>query len=99
MLSIRNPCICHARLVCQAGVFIGGGRSHHVKFNTFEACDVAIHFDDRGLSWQTEYCTPGTVFEQELESRNYLEPPYLTAYPGLENIMRQVGQAVGGAVR
>jgi hypothetical protein len=79
-------------LIDQVGVFIGGGRRHHVKYNAFEACDTAIHFDDRGLNWQASNCAPGGDFIQDLESYNYMEPPYLTAYPFLENIMSQVGR-------
>eukprot|EP00730_Choanoeca_flexa_P006890 TRINITY_DN12243_c3_g1_i2.p1 TRINITY_DN12243_c3_g1~~TRINITY_DN12243_c3_g1_i2.p1 ORF type:complete len:691 (+),score=157.02 TRINITY_DN12243_c3_g1_i2:1492-3564(+) len=74
---------------CQNGILLGGGRSNHIKYNTFEHCDLAIHVDDRGTSWQTSYCQPGGTFQQELEALNYMEPPYITAYPELENIMLQ----------
>eukprot|EP00049_Salpingoeca_infusionum_P008091 m.130975 g.130975 ORF g.130975 m.130975 type:complete len:658 (+) comp13912_c0_seq11:3-1976(+) len=75
---------------CQAGVFVGGGRRHHIKFNRFEQCDTAIHFDDRGLTWQTSYCEVGGTFQQELEGLNYQEAPYATEYPYLPNIMREM---------
>eukprot|EP01147_Barroeca_monosierra_P010809 gene10809-2890_t len=75
---------------CQVGVFIGGGRSHHVKFNTFEKCDTAVHVDTRGLSWQSQYCLPGGIFQQELEGFNYQNPPYAQRYPVLPNIMNEL---------
>lgn len=45
----------------QVGIFVGGGRRNHIKFNLIKSSDTsALHLDSRGLSWQTEYCTPGT---------------------------------------
>ena len=39
------------------GVFIGGGRHHTVRNNTFEACGTAcIHIDNRGMNWAHELC-------------------------------------------
>lgn len=38
------------------GVLLGGGRHHQVYNNTFVRCDSAVHLDDRGLTWQKQYC-------------------------------------------
>jgi hypothetical protein len=36
--------------------FVGGGRSNVARGNTFEGCDLAVHVDDRGLSWEATQC-------------------------------------------
>jgi len=72
---------------CHKSIFIGGGRRHVVRGNRFISTGVAVHIDDRGLSWQKSYCTPpnGTFF-QELDALHYQQPPWSTAYPALVNI-------------
>lgn len=37
---------------CQTGALIGGGRRNMVRNNRYERCDLAIHFDNRGMNWQ-----------------------------------------------
>ena len=72
---------------CFKGIFIGGGRHHLVEGNTFINCSsCSVHMDDRGQTWQTEYCTPGGIFWQEMDALNYKSPPYSVAYPALENM-------------
>lgn len=72
---------------CHVGVFVGGGRRHHVTGNHFSNCTYATHIDDRGLTWQTQYCMPPNgIFFQQLEALNYKQPPYSTRYPELVNI-------------
>ena len=36
--------------------FVGGGRSNVARGNRFERCDLAVHVDDRGLSWEAAQC-------------------------------------------
>eukprot|EP00466_Bigelowiella_natans_P006470 jgi/Bigna1/54059/estExt_Genewise1Plus.C_280055 len=43
---------------CQTGIVMGGGRHNHVKFNSFSDCDLAIHFDSRGVSSFDKDCYP-----------------------------------------
>lgn len=73
---------------CQKGVFIGGGRRFQVHSNYFQKCDVAVHIDNRGQSWQKDRCAPGGDFEKELKSLNYQQPPWSTHYPEIINIMK-----------
>eukprot|EP00965_Chrysotila_dentata_P063532 2105392-Pleurochrysis_carterae.AAC.5 len=40
------------------GVLLGGGRHNHVKFNRFERCDTAVHFDSRGIGCFDAACYP-----------------------------------------
>ena len=68
------------------GILMGGGRSHHVFNNTFIRCPTAVHLDDRGLTWQKQYCAPGGIFDQELVAVNYTKPPFSTHYPQLPTV-------------
>eukprot|EP00659_Diplonema_papillatum_P020766 gene20766-32002_t len=43
---------------CDKGAFIGGGRHHTVSGNRFLNVTTPVHIDDRGLTWQPDYCTP-----------------------------------------
>jgi hypothetical protein len=45
---------------CQAGTFIGGGRDNHFHDNYYENCDLAQHFDNRGMGWQNYGCNCST---------------------------------------
>lgn len=49
-------------------ILVGGGRHNTIENNTFISCDLAVAFDDRGLTWDTSYCAPGGAFEQDLDS-------------------------------
>lgn len=86
---------------CELGFMLGGGRNNNVYNNTYErnsyhysllikysfrANDNDIEFDDRGLTWQTAWCSPGGNFNQDLDSFNYQQPPWSTAYPWLVNV-------------
>ena len=41
---------------CHCGTFIGGGRRNLVQNNFYQTCSLAVHVDDRGLTWQKEDC-------------------------------------------
>ena len=41
---------------CHVGSFIGGGRRNSVLENTYTNCSVAVHEDNRGMSWQADFC-------------------------------------------
>jgi len=43
---------------CQVGILVGGGRRNHVKFNRFSKCDIAVHFDSRGIGSFKKDCYP-----------------------------------------
>ena len=43
---------------CHCGSFIGGGRRNIVRNNQYENCDLCTHVDDRGLTWQKDFCSP-----------------------------------------
>ena len=75
------------------GVLIGGGRRNRIHDNTFIDNDNDIHFDDRGMNWQSVSChfncsaSLGTsCFRVALEAVHYQQPPYSTAFPELVNI-------------
>lgn len=68
-------------------MFIGGGRRHVVYNNSFYDAGIAVHIDDRGLTWQKDYCNPiNGTFIEELRSLNYQQPPWSVHYPELVNI-------------
>lgn len=70
-----------------AAMFIGGGRRHVVSGNRFRNAGLAVHIDDRGLTWQKADCNPvnGTLVAA-LNALHYQRPPWSTAYPLLVNI-------------
>jgi len=73
---------------CSTGILVGGGRSNTVTNNHFLNCNLDIHFDNRGMNWQKDACSPGGMFEQQLKSVNYQQPPWSKAYPELVTIMQ-----------
>eukprot|EP00966_Prymnesium_polylepis_P081632 1891100-Prymnesium_polylepis.2 len=38
------------------GAWFGGGRDHIVRGNHFERCDLGIHWDNRGVTWERGRC-------------------------------------------
>ncbi|KAA0159408.1 hypothetical protein FNF28_05879 [Cafeteria roenbergensis] len=70
-----------------AAMFIGGGRRHVVSGNSFRDASLAVHIDDRGLTWQKSSCNPinGSLVAA-LDALHYQQPPWSTAYPLLANI-------------
>lgn len=73
---------------CHCGSFIGGGRRNKVHENTYINCSVDVHIDNRGMNWQNASCQPGGMFDQQLQSVNYQQPPWSTHYPELVNIFK-----------
>eukprot|EP00118_Oscarella_pearsei_P002836 m.11847 g.11847 ORF g.11847 m.11847 type:complete len:635 (+) comp23645_c0_seq2:250-2154(+) len=71
---------------CHCGSFIGGGRRNLVYNNSYHNCSLDVHMDNRGMTWQKADCQPGGMFEQQLKSVNYQQPPWSTAYPELLDI-------------
>ena len=74
---------------CYSGILVGGGRRNLISKNYFAKCGNDILFDDRGLTWQTEFCQKNGTFEKELIIVNYTYPPWSSEYPYLPNIMNQ----------
>lgn len=70
-------------LDCEGGIVLGGGRRTHIKYNSFENCDWAIHTDDRGMNGlgAGNLQTMLTSFARF----NVTEPPWATRYPYLAN--------------
>ena len=70
------------------GVLLGGGRRNTIRDNRFINNDRDIAFDDRGMTWQKNYCNYNCTdakqgpqpacFRKELEGKNYKQPPYAT---------------------
>ena len=79
-----------------AAVLLGGGRRNRIHDNHFEACDVDIHFDDRGLNWMATGClincsaTMGTTttscLHNALRDVNFTQPPWSIAFPEVVNV-------------
>ena len=38
------------------GVLLGGGRHNRIHKNIFVANDADVHFDNRGMNWQSDGC-------------------------------------------
>jgi hypothetical protein len=66
------------------GVMIGGGRDNLVAGNKFWECDIAVHFDARGLGWAHNWFdgTDNTLFDR-LRAMPYQEEPWRSRYPQL----------------
>ena len=85
------PCVFCCRVInATTGVLVGGGRRNRIHSNLFLDNDLDIAFDNRGMSWMADYCTPDCTrwdcFHKELEGLDYTQPPYSTRYPELVNI-------------
>ncbi|XP_062523158.1 uncharacterized protein LOC134197826 isoform X2 [Corticium candelabrum] len=73
---------------CFCGSFIGGGRRNKIHENMYINCSTDVHIDNRGMNWQNANCKPGGMFDQQLQSVNYQQPPWSTHYPELVNIFK-----------
>jgi hypothetical protein len=84
---------------CMTGTFIGGGEHNNFHDNYYQDCDVAQHFDNRGMNWQggawnctSPGCTAGT---NDGASTCACNPAAVTTYlengPGAAEWQRQFG--------
>ena len=66
------------------GVMIGGGRDNLIAGNKFLGCDMAVHFDARGLGWAHTWFdgTDPTLFDH-LRAMPYQQEPWRSRYPQL----------------
>ena len=66
------------------GVMIGGGRDNLIAGNKFLDCDIAVHFDARGLGWAHTWFdgTDTTLFDR-LRAMPYQQEPWRSRYPQL----------------
>lgn len=64
-------------------VLIGGGQDNNYHGNIFIDVPVAIHIDNRMQGWGKFMVQRGAIIDQRLQTVNYLQPPYSTAYPEL----------------
>ena len=69
--------------------FIGGGRDNIVQNNIFLDNKVAVHIDDRGHGWASDYIAPGGGWHmyEKLDAVHYDQPPYSDYYPDLATIL------------
>ena len=77
------------------GVLLGGGRRNNISGNSLY-CDADIHFDNRGMNWQSRSCqlncsaSMGTsCFHASLEALNWQHPPYAVHYPEIVDIYEE----------
>ena len=82
------PCVFCCRVInATTGVLLGGGRRNRIHSNLFLDNDLDVAFDNRGMSWMADYCTPDCTqwdcFHTELVGLHYTQPPYSTRYPEL----------------
>jgi len=65
--------------------FVGGGRDTVVSGNTCNNVSTCVHIDNRGMNWQSDFCSYNSTYTGELVEElyrvNYLHPPYSTAFP------------------
>eukprot|EP00026_Physarum_polycephalum_P021581 Phypoly_transcript_24918.p1 GENE.Phypoly_transcript_24918~~Phypoly_transcript_24918.p1 ORF type:complete len:145 (-),score=18.53 Phypoly_transcript_24918:102-491(-) len=72
---------------CELGFMLGGGRDNLVHNNTFRGNDNDIEFDNRGMNWQNDTCSPGGLLQTDLEQYPYQKPPWSTSYPWIVNYL------------
>ena len=71
------------------GVMIGGGRDNFVAGNKFLDCDIAVHFDARGLGWaHTWFDGSDTTLFDRLRAMPYQQEPWRSRYPQLLTLTR-----------
>ena len=72
---------------CICGVFIGGGRSNRVHGNYLQQCDVALHVDNRGSSWQASSAKfPSGALWLGVAKIEPFELPWASSFPRLWNL-------------
>ena len=80
-------------------VRLGGGRDTVIENNIFYDAGWAVHIDNRGMGWQRESNTKGTL-GQRLRATPYQQPPWSTRYPELVDIVEdRLGEPVDNVVR
>jgi len=62
------------------GIQLGGGKDNVISSNMFMRVDRPLHFDKRGLSWNSASCVSGGMYEKELNLYNYTQPPWSDHY-------------------
>ncbi len=72
-----------------AGSFIGGGRDNYIHDNYYENCDLAQHFDNRGMGWEQKLCncTNGSTCDPAVATAIVADPKsagYVAAYPQIK---------------
>jgi len=66
------------------GAMIGGGRDNLFRGNKFVDCDIAIHFDARGLGWANSWFNgKDTTLFDRLKAMPYSQEPWRSRYPQL----------------
>jgi len=66
------------------GAMIGGGRDNLFRNNKFVDCDIAIHFDARGLGWAHDWFNgKDNVLFDRLKAMPFAEEPWRSRYPQL----------------
>ena len=66
-----------------SGALIGGGHHNRYVNNIFMDMPQAIHIDARMTNWGKFMIERGAIIDKRLQTVNYQQPPYSTAYPWL----------------
>ena len=75
-------------------LLLGGGRDNYFARNTVDRTEAghnAVHFDDRGLGWDSAACTPpdGEMIKFLARVPYDSSPVWLAAYPALATILTE----------
>ena len=71
-------------------VMIGGGRENAVVGNRIADCDIAVHLDDRGVTWTNHWNNPNDPswnLVKKAEDLGYRSEPWASRYPKLAKTM------------
>ena len=71
-------------------VMLGGGRENVVVGNKMVDCDIAIHLDDRGVTWTQHWNNPDDPswnLVKKADDLGYRSEPWAGRYPKLAKIM------------
>ncbi len=72
---------------CHWGMLVGGGRDNTVENNFFINCNLAIHFDARGLGWYQKHLGVNDTISVRLREMPYKRKPWSERYPQLVGIL------------
>jgi hypothetical protein len=70
-------------------IFIGGGSENKIEDNIFVDCDSSIRMDDRLATWSSALLDSGGMFDNFLQSVDFLNPPWSLRVPELVNFWSQ----------
>ena len=79
-------------------VFVGGGSDNITRNNIFIENKTGVHVDNRMENWLHSLLEEGGLFRKRLAAVDYLNLPYITAYPPLKKYLDKAAVPTGNLI-